>query len=152
MNSITTMNTTNQGKAYQSRAIRNNNPLNIVKGSRWKGLAEDQTDSRFCKFVSRSYGWRAALILLRNYIEGRTSSKRKYDSISSIISRWAPPSENATQAYILNVSRATGIHYLKRLVWTDRKEICSICQAMAKVESGTLFDIDEIYAVYDLIK
>lgn len=135
-----------------SRAERNNNPLNIVKGSRWKGLAEDQTDSRFCQFVSRSYGWRAALILLRNYIEGRTSSKRKYDSISSIISRWAPPSENATQAYILNVSQATGIHYLKRLVWSDRKEICSICQAMAKVEAGTLFDIDEIYAVYDLLR
>ena len=50
----------------EHRGVRNCNPLNIVHGSKWKGLRPEQTDPRFCQFVSMQYGWRAALIILRN--------------------------------------------------------------------------------------
>lgn len=78
-----------------TRGERNNNPLNIRKGSNWKGLVKTPEEKQFCVFSSILYGIRAALVLLRTY-------KYKYHcvTISQIISRWAPPSENDTQKYI----------------------------------------------------
>ena len=51
------------------------------------------------------YGWRAAFYLLtRTYYH-----KYRLYTIRTIIRRWAPSSENNTEAYIANVSRLTGI-------------------------------------------
>ena len=78
----------------QPRGLRNNNPLNIR-----------QTDPEFCQFQTLEYGWRAAFRLLtHSYFE-----KYGLDTIRKIISRWAPPGENNTSAYITSVSRITGI-------------------------------------------
>lgn len=78
-----------------TRGQRNNNPLNIRKGSQWKGLVRTPEEKHFCVFSSMLYGIRAALVLLRTY-------KYRYHcvTISQIISRWAPPSENDTNKYI----------------------------------------------------
>ena len=88
------------------RGIRNHNPLNIRRSKdQWKGLAEVQTDAQFCQFKQLEYGWRAAFKLLtRTYYH----QYRLY-TIRGIVSRWAPPSENNTKAYIEAVSRLTGI-------------------------------------------
>ena len=88
------------------RGIRNCNPLNIRKSKdQWKGLAERQQDTAFCQFKSLEYGWRAAFYLLtRTYYH-----KYRLYTIRTIIRRWAPESENKTEAYIANVSRLTGI-------------------------------------------
>ena len=88
------------------RGIRNCNPLNIRKSKdQWKGLAERQQDTAFCQFKSLEYGWRAAFYLLtRTYYH-----KYRLYTIRTIIRRWAPESENKTDAYIANVSRLTGI-------------------------------------------
>ena len=88
------------------RGIRNHNPLNIRRSKdQWKGLAEAQTDRAFCQFKSLEYGWRAAFYLLtRTYYH-----KYRLYTIRTIIRRWAPSSENNTEAYIANVSRLTGI-------------------------------------------
>ena len=89
------------------RGIRNHNPLNIRRNGKdqWKGLADMQTDRAFCQFKSLEYGWRAAFHLLtRTYYH-----KYRLYTIRGIVSRWAPPSENKTEAYIANVSRLTGI-------------------------------------------
>jgi hypothetical protein len=51
------------------------------------------------------YGWRAAFYLLtRTYYH-----KYRLYTIRTIIRRWAPSSENNTEAYIANVARLTGI-------------------------------------------
>ena len=51
------------------------------------------------------YGWRAAFYLLtRTYYH-----KHRLYTIRTIIRRWAPESENNTEAYINNVSKLTGI-------------------------------------------
>ena len=89
------------------RGIRNHNPLNIRRTAtdQRKGLAEAQTDRAFCQFKSLEYGWRAAFYLLtRTYYH-----KHRLYTIRTIIRRWAPESENNTEAYINNVSKLTGI-------------------------------------------
>ena len=88
------------------RGIRNNNPLNIRRSKdQWQGLKKEQTDSAFCQFENLAYGWRAAFRLLtRTYYH----TYRLY-TIRAIVSRWAPPNENNTKAYVENVSRLTGI-------------------------------------------
>ena len=112
------------------RGVRNCNPLNIERGTKWKGLRPEQTDKRFCQFVSMQYGWRAGLVILRNYIKGNNAAHKPFDTIEKIINRWAPPTENK---------------------WEDRAAICAIVKAMARVECGQIFDIEPIYAAYDMI-
>ena len=89
------------------RGIRNCNPLNIRRTGKdqWKGMAEVQADRAFVQFKSLEYGWRAAFHLLtRTYYH-----KYRLYTIRAIVSKWAPPGENNTEAYIRNVSRLTGI-------------------------------------------
>ena len=89
------------------RGIRNNNPLNIRRSKdQWQGLKKEQTDSSFCQFEDLVYGWRAAFKLLtRTYYH----TYRLY-TIRAIVTKWAPPNENNSKAYVENVSRLTGIH------------------------------------------
>lgn len=101
----------------EALGIRNNNPLNIRYSpmNHWKG--QDGSCRSFCRFTSLEFGYRAALILLRNYV------KRGHDCIAAIIGRWAPASENDTQAYIDVVMRHFNGYAdpcYKRLHSTDR--------------------------------
>ena len=64
-----------------------------------------QNDGAFVQFKSMEWGWRAAFSLLtKTYYR-----KYRLDTIRKIISRWAPPNENKTQAYIEHVCRHVGI-------------------------------------------
>ena len=51
------------------------------------------------------YGWRAAFVILCRTYYGKYGLK----TIRGIVSRWAPPKENNTEAYIRHVSDYTGI-------------------------------------------
>lgn len=82
-------------KEVVTRGMRNNNPANIRKGSRWKGLKRVQTDPDFCEFTDLEYGIRAFLVLCRTY---RMSYRICY--VPEFINRFAPNSENNTSAYI----------------------------------------------------
>lgn len=119
------------------RGIRNHNPLNIRRTGKdqWKGMAEVQGDRAFVQFKSLAWGWRAAFRLLtRTYYH-----KYRLYSIRSIITRWAPPNENDTQAYISNVSRLTGIDPDEPLgIPSDRPgRWMALGVAMAIQENGT---------------
>ena len=80
-----------------ARGWRNNNPLNIEYNprNRWRGQVG--SDGRFAIFSSREYGYRAAIVILRNY-------RRRYGlrTLKEMIWRWCPPSErgNDTLKYI----------------------------------------------------
>ena len=90
----------------EPRGIRNNNPLNIRRSKdKWQGLSTLQEDREFFKFVSMEYGWRAAFVILCRTYYG----KYKLKTIRDIVTRWAPPKENNTPAYIRHVSDYTGI-------------------------------------------
>lgn len=90
------------------RGIRNANPGNLDRNpkNKWQGLAADQSsDPRFCVFVSPAYGIRAIARTLISY-----QDKYDLDTVRKIISRWAPPKENDTEAYVQTVAKACGVH------------------------------------------
>lgn len=75
------------------RGVRNNNPGNIrADGTAWRGLKGN--DGAFCIFDTPENGIRAMARIIRNY------GKRGIRCLSDIISTWAPPIENNTDAYI----------------------------------------------------
>ena len=92
-----------------SRGIRNNNPLNIRHSAdRWLGMREEQEDKSFVQFKSMAYGYRAAWRILQTYYE-RFRMQGKLFTVRNIIERWAPSSENDTEAYIKQVLKLSGI-------------------------------------------
>ena len=132
----------------QARGMRNKNPLNIVKNPNinWQGEVKPSTDKNFAQFETLAYGCRAALKLLRTYYE-----KHNCKTISRIVRRWAPETENNVQAYIRNVSRMTGIGATTplppmkeetKIVW------CDIVLAMATVECGLTAKQKELMATH----
>lgn len=86
------------------RGIRNNNPGNIRHGDSWKGLTPEQPDPDFCTFSTPEYGIRAMGVILLNY-----QRKHGLKTIRQIITRWAPPSENDTDAYVTHVADRLGV-------------------------------------------
>ena len=136
----------------QPRGIRNNNPLNLRKGENWQGLSPVQSDPSFCQFKSMVYGLRAAHKLLRNYITGWDGRRKPFDTLATIIPKWAPPSENATQKYLDFVCKDTGLDARERVHFLDRNVMCDIVSAMAFVECGQRIDRALIESAYDLLR
>lgn len=126
--------TTNQSenKERMPRGIRNCNPLNIrANGTAWQGMTAEQTDKSFVQFKSMAYGFRAAFITLYNYM-----TKHRLTTIAQIVRRWAPESENNTQAYIDAVCQRTRIERNATLDWFDKESMTAIVKAMVWVENG----------------
>lgn len=120
------------------RGYRNNNPLNIrISSNKWKGKLNPSGDSAFEQFVTMPYGYRAALVTMRNYI-----SKYGLNTISQIISRWAPANENNTLGYIQHVckiinERLDGNVTPDTVVAKDNRDLLTkMAYAMSIVENG----------------
>lgn len=125
------------------RGIRNNNPLNIRIGNTWLGEVQNPSDTEFEQFVSMEYGLRAGFVLLRRYIR-----HYKLDTITAIISRWAPRSENDTNAYIRRVADTMRIPADKPLRFEDKATMCNLVDAMCLVECGQLVQPTKIEQAY----
>ncbi|WP_339079056.1 structural protein [Pseudomonas sp. TMP9] len=95
------------------RGIRNFNPGNIdrVAGVRWQGQATDQSgDARFVVFNGPRWGVRAiARVLITYQDKRRAKDGSRIDSVREFIERWAPASENNTDAYAKAVASALSI-------------------------------------------
>ena len=115
------------------RAVRNNNPGNLRKGITWDGLSVWQSDPEFCVFTHPSYGFRALAIDLH------TKWTHGLKTIADIITRYSPPSENNTAAYIKAVSDGMGVDAKAPLDLNDPDELESLCKAIAMHESGGWF-------------
>lgn len=74
--------------------IRICNPGNIRYNARNRWLGQTSPCQGFCSFRDMTYGMRALIVLLFNYI------RKGINTPSAIISRYAPPSENNTKRYI----------------------------------------------------
>lgn len=127
------------------RGIRNNNPLNIRVGNSWLGEVEHPTDKDFEQFKEMRYGIRAGFILLKRYIK-----RYHLTTITDIISRWAPPIENKTAAYIANVSKLSGIGVLDEVVFDDSDTMCALVDAMIRIECGCALPMEDIRDGYYL--
>ena len=96
----------------------------------WKGKAGDSDG--FVQFSSPEMGVRAAARTLKSYRkQGRTT-------ITGIVKKWAPSSENNTAAYIQNVSEMININPNAPLKSSDYPKLI---KAMGKIESR--MDLDE---------
>jgi hypothetical protein len=92
-----------------------NNPGNIrvCPNGRdpWQGLMprasmtpEQAAEHEFVVFASPKWGFRAMGIILLNYARAHHLNTER-----ARISRWAPPNENDTEAYVQAVSRYVGL-------------------------------------------
>lgn len=87
----------------ETRGIRNNNPGNVRKGTAWNGLDPEGADADFCVFLAPEYGIRVIAKLMFAY-----QDFHDLNTIRGIIDRWAPPSENDTDAYATFVAEHVG--------------------------------------------
>ena len=133
------------------RGLRNNNPLNIRHSSDcWEGVRKEQTDKAFVQFKSMAYGYRAAWKILQTYYE-RFCMQSKPFTVRNIVSRWAPPAENDTEAYIKNVLTLSGIGGRENLLPPSNASgygrLSRLIAAMTCVECGIAFREVDMEAV-----
>lgn len=125
------------------RGIRNNNPLNIRIGNTWLGEVHDPTDSDFEQFVHVKYGLRAGFCILRRYIR-----RYKRNTVRKIVTAWAPSTENNTERYIQLVCKFGCLDADAEIRFEDSQTMCSLVQAMARVEVGEVIPLQTIEDAY----
>jgi hypothetical protein len=117
-----------------TRGIRNNNPGNIRKGTdRWQGLApsKQQTDPAFWIFTGAAWGIRAIAVTLRTY-----QTKHGLKTLRAMIGRWAPATENATDAYVEDVARRVGESPDAEVSLDDQALLRGVVVAIIRHENG----------------
>ncbi|MFM0044126.1 hypothetical protein [Paraburkholderia sediminicola] len=109
------------------RGIRNNNPGNIVYGGFARQMGATGSDGRFAVFQSMEDGIKAAIKLLEGYVA------KGYNTVRSIINRWAPPGENNTSAYVDAVAKKLGISADAKL---NGDQLGGVANAIFQHENG----------------
>lgn len=129
---------------------RSNNPTNIRPGSSWqglKGVAIAGKNGKFCVFENNTYGSRAALVLLKNYIKGG------YNTIAKIINRWAPSDDgNNPTNYADFVAKNSGIDKNAVLQFEQKENIIKILSAMIQKETAQTIQKETLLKAYELAK
>lgn len=115
-----------------SRAERNNNPGNLEFRGQTGAVPEDGS-GRFAKFGSASEGVSALVKQLQRY------GSRGIDSLDKIISKYAPPNENDTQAYIDVLSQKLGVAPGEKLDLNDPSTLSGLVKGISRHESGSDF-------------
>jgi len=141
----------------KSRGIRNNNPLNIRhSASHWQGERKEQTDKSFVQFQTMAYGYRAAWKVLESYWKHFYRQREPF-TVENIIRRWAPPSENPTDAYIRTVLKLTSLggneHLPRPFMGYMLDKLARLMAAMTVMECGIAYeevDLDAIWQGYDM--
>lgn len=138
--------TSNSGSTLP-RGYRNNNPLNIRinSGNNWQGKVSPNTDGAFEQFTSMAYGFRAAFVLIRNYINNYAAT-----TVQAIISKWAPNNENNTAGYISAVCGSTGFSPGTIINPYNETQMCKLAFAMAIVENGYAPNMSDVVAGWNL--
>ena len=122
-----------------SRGLENRNPGNIrLSRVRYQGEVRPSRDPEFRQFESLAWGYRAIFVLLDTY-------RRRYglDTLRGMLSRWAPPSENRTDAYIRAVAG-------ERLDTRDRRTMVPVAASISRVENGVKADRAEVERGWEL--
>ena len=120
------------------RGIRNKNPGNIKLGTAWDGLADEQSDPVFCVFKESVWVIRALMRILLVY-----RFHHKKHTTEDIIGRWAPPSENDTDAYIKFVCDKTGFNPMDKLD-NSMEHYLPLVKSIIKMENGVQPFNDEL--------
>lgn len=121
------------GNSALPLGLRNNNPGNLRPlpgGQRWVGEIEPDKVNNFSRFSDVAYGLRAMITDIAGDImkDGR-------DTLTKLITAYAPPNENNTQAYITAVANYTGIGPHEKIT-AARSTLEKIIKAKLRVELG----------------
>src|SRR5260363_218431 len=114
----------------EPRGIRNRNPGNIEYGPFARSHGALGSDGRFAQFCSAEQGLKALADLLQVY------AKKGRDTIRRIIKRYAPSSENKTEAYIASVAKRLGVGADTPLDMRDSRVIAGLMNAIIRIENG----------------
>jgi hypothetical protein len=111
------------------RNVRLNNPGNIDRTSIvWQGMSAIQDDPRFIRFIAPQWGFRAmARILKGDFREGCVT-------VHELIDRWAPPIENDTDDYVIDVAKRTCVAIDETLALPE--QLLPLLKAIAIHEGG----------------
>lgn len=121
-----------KGGKGDARGVRNNNPGNLEASSSNPWVGQTGSDGRFAKFETPEHGIRA---LGRNLI---SYQRQGIDTVSDIINRWAPPSDNNdTTAYIKAVCAQLGVTADQPLDASNPDTLQALCAAIIKHENGS---------------
>lgn len=120
------------------RPVRNHNPGDLEAGDHWQGLmpVEKLTDAqkheRFAVFEAPEWGFRALVILLKNY-------KMLYgiDTVQKIVDRFAPPTENNTSAYVHFVADKVGVRPTAQINVAIANVMFQLAKAITQYETGS---------------
>ncbi len=86
------------------RGIRNNNPGNIKDGPFAQSMpGYSGSDGTFARFVTPDAGAKAMDSLLSTY------GNKGINTVSGVVNRWAPPSENNSTVYAATVAKQLGV-------------------------------------------
>ena len=137
----------------ESRGIRNNNPLNIRHSAdRWEGARIVQTDKSFVQFQTMAYGYRAAWKVLESYWKHFKRQRQPF-TVAHIIARWAPPSENHTDAYVSTVLKLTSLGGKENLprpfMGIAIDKLVRLFAAMTTMECGIPYEKVDVQAILD---
>jgi hypothetical protein len=132
--------------SIMAKGYKNNNPGNIrltfdSNGEKilvYQGEIDGSSNS-FRTFESMAYGYRAMFSLLTNYVNSHDC-----DTIRKIISRYAPSSENDTEAYINNVSNLTNHDPDEPIDLSDDNFMQQLVAAMSFQENGIDADMQQV--------
>lgn len=113
-----------------TRGIRNKNPFNIKRSlNSWLGKKKYPSDDVFEQFISMDYGLRAGIQLLRNgYLE------KGYDTVRTIVPRYAPSSENNISAYCKYIVENSPLDY-DTPISVNSLTFFWLCQYICRYES-----------------
>lgn len=115
-----------------TRGLLIHNPCNLRLGKPpFLNEIIPSSDSEFRQFKTPEDGIRAATKTLLTYYR-----KYKLKTIHDIISRWAPPKENNTNAYIKSVSEQLLKSPFEELDLDDKDTMTSLIEAITRQEQG----------------
>lgn len=121
-----------EASADGPRGVRNNNPGNLEASSSNPWVGQTGSDGRFAKFETPEHGIRA---LGRNLL---SYQRQGIDTVSDIINRWAPPTDNNdTAAYIKSVCAQLGVKADQPLDASNPDTLQALCAAIIKHENGS---------------
>ena len=115
------------------------NPGNIMRTKQsWKGSVNDLPTERRVHYSTQEYGYRAMAKTLLTYYY-----KDHCRNLTTIITRYAPPTENPTKAYIEYVAQEAGFTTWSHLNVYKERVLFALVKAMARFEQGYYFHDDD---------
>ena len=122
-------------------SIQRFNPTNIRFSADNQWVGSMGNENGFEVFEANEHGYHATLKILNTYNEKYYDNKM---TITDMITRWAPPKENNTKAYINYISKSSEYPDDEIIDMMDEDLLFNILNAMTKMELGL-----SVYNQYD---